>query len=303
MAVPAVSIGIPAYARPRELQRAIKSVLNQGVANVEIVVGDDSGDLEPYVDAINDDRIVYVRNPARLGMAENWNTVLDRCAGSLIGLLMDDDELLEGFLPAVLARFGAEPDLGLVFTDHVFRDGDRVWPRKCGLHGGRYDDFVLPLLMHRPVAVSAAVMRRDVWAQVRPLPDLLTADMVMHLRIALARHAFYYIPEPLMAYAVHPDQQSASSPRFRRDQVIAWEMFRFVDPEAEALRRNYLAKAKVSAAAADLREGRFSDAQHELAEARELGVRATGVSGLLLEAMAQVPAVGQLALRAWRRRP
>lgn len=302
MAAPAVSIGIPAYARPHELQRAIKSVLDQGIADVEVIVGDDSGDLEPFVDAIGDDRVRYVRNPTRLGMAGNWNAVLDRCAAPLVGLLMDDDELLPGFLPAVLERFKAEPDLGVVFTDHVFRDANDTWRRECGLAAGRYDDFVLPLMKHRPVAVSAAVMRRDVWAQVRPLPDMLTADMVMHLRIALARHAFYYIAEPLMAYAVHPEQQSASSPRFRRDQVLAWDMFGFVEPEAEELRRHYLAKAKVSVAAADLREGRFSDAQRSLAEARKLGVRATGVSGLALEAMAQLPTVGQLALRVWRRR-
>jgi glycosyltransferase involved in cell wall biosynthesis len=302
MDAPVISIAIPAYARPMELHRAISSVLDQGVAAVEVVVGDDSGDLEPVVKSINDDRVVYLRNETRLGMAGNWGSVLDHCSGSLIGLLMDDDELLPGFLPAVIDRFAAEPDLGVVFTNHVFADEDNRWPRSCALAEGRYDDFVLPLLRHRPVAVSATVMRSDVWQQVRPLPDLLTADMVMHLRIALAGYPFFYIDRPLMAYAVHPGQQSAYSPQFRQDQVRAWEMFRFDDRKAERLRRRYLARARVSVAAADLRQGRIAEARQGLAQARALGLVATGPAGVLLSLLARRPALALRALDARRQR-
>jgi hypothetical protein len=146
-------------------------------------------------------------------------------------------------------------------------------------------------------------MRRDIWGQVRPVPDLLTADMVLHLRIALAGHAFYYIDEPLMAYAVHADQQSTSSPRFRRDQASAWEMFAFADREAERLRRRYLAQSLVSLAAADLRANRVTEAKESLAKALELGVRAAGAEGVLLDLAARRPEVARLALAAWRFRP
>jgi hypothetical protein len=302
VAASAISIGIPAYARPRELQRAIRSVLDQGIADVEVVVGDDSGDLEAVVRSVDDPRLVYVRNETRLGMAGNWTSVLDRCSSPLIGLLMDDDRLLPGFLGAVLGRFAAAPDLGVVFTDHVFTDDVRTWPRRCRLEDGRYDDFLLPLLQHRPVAVSAAVMRREVWAQVRPLPDLLTADMVMHIRMCLSGFAFSYVGQPLMAYAVHPDQQSATSPRFRQDQVSAWDMFSFEDRRAERLRRHHVARARVSVAAAELREGRFEDARLTLAVARRLGPVAMGPGGVLLDVVARHPAVAQRLLAGWRHR-
>jgi glycosyltransferase involved in cell wall biosynthesis len=300
---PRVSIGIPAYSRPRELRRAILSVLGQGVPEVEVVVGDDSGDLKSVVDDINDPRVVYHRNPDRLGMANNWTAVLDRTRGSLVGLLMDDDELLPGFLRAVLERYDASPDLGLVFTNHVFRDGTHSWARECALPPGRHDDFLAPLLTHRPVAVSAAVMRRDVWEQIRPLPDLLTADMVMHVRIALAGFACWYVDEPLMAYAVHAHQQSATSPRFRHDQVEAWKMFHFDDPVAERLRRHHLARALVSAAASDLRAGRDRDARESLAQARRFGLRTIGARGAILDVFARNPSLARRLLELWRRRP
>jgi hypothetical protein len=161
------------------------------------------------------------------------------------------------------------------------------------------------LLQHRPVAVSAAVMRRDIWEQVRPLPDLLTADMVAHIRIALAGHAFYYIDEPLMAYAVHDDQQSAASPRFRNDQVSAWEMFSFDDAAAERIRRHHLGRARVSMAAADLQDDRLVQARRSLAEARALGLRATGAKGIALGVVARQPWLSRIAVAAWRlfRRP
>jgi glycosyltransferase involved in cell wall biosynthesis len=298
MTVPAVSICIPAYARPAELRRAIQSVLTQGVDAVEVVVGDDSGDLEPVISEFDDDRIRYFCNPVQLGMAGNWTAVLDKSSAPLAGLLMDDDRLLPGFLPAVLERFAVDSDLGVVFTDHLFDDGFRNWPRVCRLAGGHYERFLVPLLRYSPVPVSASVMRRAVWEAIRPLPDLLTADVVMHLRAAVAGFAFYYVAEPLMAYAVHPGQLSNSSECFRHDQVTALDMFRFDDPGAERLRRHCLSTALVSAAAADLLQARVAEAGEELARARRLAPLAFGVRGAGLSLLTSCPRLLPLAVRA-----
>jgi glycosyltransferase involved in cell wall biosynthesis len=298
---PLVSIGIPAYARPLELRRAIMSVLDQGVPNIEVVVGDDSGDLEPVVREIGDERVVYFRNSPRLGMAGNWNAVLDRSRGRYVGLLMDDDQLRPGFLSAVIERFAAAPDVGLVCTDHVFSDGERTWPRDCRLPQGRYDASVYTMLHERPAAVSATVIRSEVWQAIRPLPDLLTADLVMHVRIALAGYPIFYVDRPLMVYAVHPDQQSAASPRFRQDQVSAWEMFSFEDPQAEQLRRRRLARARVSVGAAQLRTGHIEEARLTFREASEFGLVPVGARGLALRLLAGQPELARRVLSLRRR--
>jgi glycosyltransferase involved in cell wall biosynthesis len=299
---PKVSIGIPAYARPAELERAIRSVLDQGVDGVEVVVGDDSGDLEVVVRAIDDPRVVYVRNDPRLGMAENWNAVLDRARGEYVGLLMDDDALLPGFLDAVLEPLSSMPDVGLACTDHVFSDGTRTWGRDCALAPGRHDASVFTMLDQQPVAVSAAVMRREVWEAIRPLPDLLTADLVMHVRVALAGYPIFYVDRPLMVYAVHAGQQSVASPRFRQDQVTAWEMFSFDEPRAEQLRRGRLAGARVSLGAAQLAAGDYPGARATLRAAREFGLRTAGAKSVALSVAAFQPAVGRLVTRLWPRR-
>jgi GT2 family glycosyltransferase len=269
MSAPTFSICIPAYARPATLLTAIDSVLSQDFDDLEVIVGDDSGELEAVVHSRRDARVRYHRNPNRLGMAGNWNAVLDRAEGRFLGLLMDDDRLLPGFLRHTLKQLETDSSVGVVFTNHVFDEGGRLRPRECGLAQGRYENFLPHYLEHMPVAVSAAVMRREVWQHARPLPDLRTADVVLHVRAGLRGWPFYYIDEPLMAYGVHAGQLS-SLEQFREDVVEAWEQFDFEDPTCERLRRGRLAAALASRAGAHLKRGRTESAREDIARARIL---------------------------------
>jgi glycosyltransferase involved in cell wall biosynthesis len=296
---PLVSICIPAYARPAELREAIVSVTSQSVRDVEVLVGDDSGDLRDVVASAGDERVVYIRNEPRLGMAANWNALLDRARGRYVGLLMDDDRLLSGFLERTVARLEADPCLGVAFTNHYFDRAGSLRPRECALPDGRHERFLASYLRHMPVAVSAALMRREVWEQVRPLPDLLTADVVLHVRAALAGWAFSYVDEPLMVYRVQDGQQSGHESRFRDDGVSAWESFA-ADDEAEMLRRARLARALVSRAASRVKARRLDDARLDLARARELGP--LGAKGRTLALLARTPVLIAPSTALWRRR-
>jgi GT2 family glycosyltransferase len=286
---PRVSICIPAYARPTELREAIESVLEQSFSDVEVVVGDDSGELEPVVDQIADSRLRYFRNPQRLGMAGNWTAVLDRARGSLVGLLMDDDRLLPGYLESVVDRFDRDPSLGVVFTDIYFSDGKRLRRRRCDLPPGRYENFLLPLLEHnKPVVPSAALMRAEVWQAVRPLPDLQTADVVMQIRAALADWPFFYVDQPLMSYRLHEGQLS-SLQGFRDEVVGLWELFEFDDPKAERLRRRYLAQVLVARGAMHLRLRRPDAARADITRAAELDPGSVGLRGRAVGFLASHP--------------
>jgi GT2 family glycosyltransferase len=292
---PRVSICIPAYARPTELREALESVVAQDFPDFEVVVGDDSGQLEPVARAVGDPRIRYFRNPERLGMAGNWNSVLDRSRGELIGLLMDDDQLLPGFVRKVVERFDRDPSLGVVFTNHFFDEGGKRSIRECGLPGGRHERFLVPLLRHKPVPVSAALMRREAWEQVRPLPDLQTSDIVMHARIAEAGWPFHYLDEPLMLYRIGHEQLSGRF-GFRDEDVRAWELFEFEDPEAEELRRGYLARVLISRASVHLRRRRFKEAEADVLRAEELDPAALGRRGKAVRFLTRHPSLAPAAL-------
>ena len=218
----------------------------------------------------NSPRVRYFANEINLGMAANWTAALDRSQGELVGLLMDDDRLLPGFTKAIRRIFAADPSVGVVFTDHYFGNGKRLWRRSCALPEGRHSDMLSQLLNHNPVSVSAAVMRREVWDAVRPLPDQLTADFVMFARAASLGWAFYYVNEPLMVYRVHAGQLTGSE-RFRTDGVQLWSAMRFDRPEEEDIRLRRLRSALVSRAAGEVKRGMFGEALADLAEADRVG--------------------------------
>ena len=135
-------------------------------------------------------------------MANNWNSLLDKARGRYLALLMDDDVLAPTFAAKCLEGFSSA-EVGISFANHrFFDDAGRWWVRECALPAGLHRTFLIKLLELRPVAVSAAIMRREVWNQVRPLPDILTADLYMHAQAAAAGWSFFYVDEPLMSYRV-----------------------------------------------------------------------------------------------------
>src|SRR5947199_6465568 len=155
---PDLSVCIPAYARPEGLRRAIESALGQSVPRIEVIVSDDSGDLEAVAGEFGDDRVRYFRNTVNLGMAGNFMAALDRATGRVRGLLNDDDVLLPGFADALLAPLEADPKVGVAFSNVLVGHGDswRSWP--LPLSGGTHADFLETLLRQMPVRCSAALI-------------------------------------------------------------------------------------------------------------------------------------------------
>lgn len=99
---PLVSIIIPTYSRPKNLSRAIDSVLNQTYNPIEIIVVDDNGIgtdfqietehyLKPYIEK---NRILYVKHEINKNGSAARNTGVKVAKGKIIGLMDDDDEFL-----------------------------------------------------------------------------------------------------------------------------------------------------------------------------------------------------------------
>jgi hypothetical protein len=268
---PRVSVCIPAYSRTAELDQAIASVLGQSFPDFEIVVSDNSGRgaLEGVVRRINDPRIRYFRNEVNYGMGENWNLCLDRARGGLLALLMDDDRWLPGFLEETVGAFDKDPTLGVVFTNHYFEENGRLRLRESSLLPGRYSSFLSWAVRFTPVPASAIVMTQDVWRAVRPMPNLITADVILQFRAAIAGYAFYYVNAPLMIYRCHPGQLTNTVTSLN-DTIQLWSMFRFEDPDLEQIRQTQLAETLVRQAARSLRSGAYSQARETGAAARAI---------------------------------
>lgn len=292
--MPKVSILIPTYERPEFLGEAIDAVLASTHGNLEVVVGDD-GELGASVCAARPDpRLRYVKHPQRLGMARNWNVLLDLAQGDLIGLCMDDDRLAPTFVERCVAAFDADPELDVVFSNHDFVGPEGRRTRVNALAEGRHDDFASAFLTHLPVAVSAALMRRSAWAAVRPLPDTAAADMVLFGRLAEQGSPFFYVDEPLMAYRAHGAMLSGTG-GFKTDRIAAWEALNFTDSEAKAQHRELLAEALLSRAKLRVRSGDADGARQDASRARGLGTTTQRWQARLVLALSKTPLLAPAA--------
>jgi len=91
---PLVSVVMPTFNRARLLERAMRSVLNQTYAQLEIIVVDDASrdNTLEVVKAVQDDRVRYIRHEINRGGSAARNTGIGAARGEYIAFLDDDDE-------------------------------------------------------------------------------------------------------------------------------------------------------------------------------------------------------------------
>ena len=121
---PMFSVGIPAY-KSSFLSKAIESVLNQTIQNLELIIVNDASPypVSEVVAAYDDKRIKYYINEKNIGGKDptaNWNKCLSYSNGQYFSLLCDDDYYEPTFLEEMLKLAEKHPNC------KVFRAGVSV---------------------------------------------------------------------------------------------------------------------------------------------------------------------------------
>ncbi|MHA4811980.1 glycosyltransferase family 2 protein [Flavitalea flava] len=129
--IPLISICIPAYKNIGFLRRLLDSIIIQTFRNFEVVVTDDSPNLE-----INDlcetytgqFAISYFRNDRPLGSPDNWNAAVREASGEWIKIMHDDDWFSgEHSLEEFARSIDGNPGSSFIFAAYrdIFLDEDR----------------------------------------------------------------------------------------------------------------------------------------------------------------------------------
>jgi hypothetical protein len=199
-----ISVVMPTRNRPAMLERAARSVLDQGAAGIELVVVDDaSSDETPQVlDRLAcDGRVRVVRNTESMGPGATRNRGIAAASGDLLGFCDDDDAWLPKAANTVLGAFAEHPEVGVVTAWHrvVHEPGGQTavfrGPLRFGADQLRWFDFV---------AVPFGVIRRDLFGPDLGVdPDLPSCeDWDLWLRCAESRPV-QTLPAVLYAYHQH----------------------------------------------------------------------------------------------------
>jgi glycosyltransferase involved in cell wall biosynthesis len=176
---------IPTHDRPQLLVDAVRSVLAQEVAALQVVIVDEASD--PPVASrlgVEDPRIIIVRNDTPRGPAAARNQGAELMPSEYVGFLDDDDRWLPGKLRACIECLREHPPAGMVI--HRMSAGPQtgeVADRGCRIVA----DPVRRMLTRQPPHVDAVLVRRAVHDRVRFDEDFEAAeDLDYMLRTAMA---------------------------------------------------------------------------------------------------------------------
>lgn len=218
---PLITIGLPTYQRLHYLQEAVASALAQTYSPIEVLISDDGPGTEigPWARTLaqKDPRVRYQKNARNLGLAGNWNAVLDAAQGEWLVLIGDDDRLLPDFLEKLAALI--QPDVSLIFSNHYIIDeqGRRleeasrqqtVTYARDQLPAGR---LIQPesWVWRNAVPITSTLMRTAEARRLRFKEDLNTPEIELFLRLARTGAGFAFRPEYLAEYRTH--SQSATT--------------------------------------------------------------------------------------------
>lgn len=124
-----VSVVVPTYKRSLNyISRAVQSLLDQTYDNVEILLIDDnlpdyegSKEIKTYVDGLDTDKVVYIKNEKNLGGSLSRNVGIFAAKGEYLTFLDDDDEYMPEKIENQL-KFMLETDADLSFCNMIMYD-------------------------------------------------------------------------------------------------------------------------------------------------------------------------------------
>lgn len=235
-----VSIIIPAYNRARSVRKAIESALQQTRPALEVIVVDDgSTDATPEILTQFDDRIRVLRQNNR-GTAAARNAGIAAARGDYLLFLDSDDILLPTSVELQLARFEAEPSLGLVYSDAEFFDaaGHLVRVANDGLEGRVARDLLLLDGLVISASGSGIMVPRSVAEDVGGFDERLPAseDWDFCYRIA-SRYPIGRVAQTLLRCMDQKDGLHFDIPKMEHGMLSAFEKaFSSSDPNVQSLR-------------------------------------------------------------------
>lgn len=217
---PLISTLIPTYRRPKLLERAIRSALNQTYPHLQVWVYDNaSGDeTEATVRRLAeaDPRVRYFCHPENVGVYRNFIHAMAHVETPYFSIVSDDDVLLPGLYETAMAGFREHPESIMSVSTTILMDdaGRVVGAPILDWEPGFYKppEGLIAMLDKIHPDWAGIVFRREVMAEVGEA-DIETRphfDLDFELRIA-GRCAMTVSRDPGAIFVLHPNSVSGTS--------------------------------------------------------------------------------------------
>lgn len=221
---PIITTIIPTYRRPKLLQRAIKSVLNQTYPYFQICIYDNaSGDETASVVAEmaqNDPRIKYHCHSENLGQIKNLIYGMEHVVTPFFSILADDDLLLPNFYKDAISNLVKFPHAMFFGGSTLILENNRIIginPKK--LKSGLYEPQKgFKHLLRTHITWTSILFRTEVITEIGVLhPDSgVWPEFDYEFRIS-CRFSFYYSDEPCTIWECHPEYEHRKTTSYQKN--------------------------------------------------------------------------------------
>lgn len=149
-----VSVIIPTYKRPTNLERALNSVLKQTYNNIEIIVVDDNNDGSEYREEteklmdkyIKNPNIIYLKHHKNKNGAAARNTGIKKASGEYITFLDDDDYFLSSRIEKLVKLLEDNKEYKMAYTGVLKLRNEKIISYTSANKKGK---FILELLENK----------------------------------------------------------------------------------------------------------------------------------------------------------
>jgi glycosyltransferase involved in cell wall biosynthesis len=256
--MPAVSVILPVYNRESTVARAIRSVLVQTSAPLELIVVDD-GSTDGTRDVLDSfgSQITVIDQP-HAGPYVARNRGVRHAQGELIAFIDSDDVWLPDRLALQMPLMN-RAEVGLVFGDvvHVRPGRERKRVTSFQVAPPRRGRVAAQFAWCNFVPTSAVLVRRSCLDEAGGFAEdvALSCDYLMWFRIAL-RHELDFVDGVVAEYTLSADSISADLGRSieARIQLFSDELERTSDPATRNILKRLLFNLSWSLALAALRK-------------------------------------------------
>jgi glycosyltransferase involved in cell wall biosynthesis len=262
-----LSVVVPSYNTARFIRESIRSILEQSVADLEVVVVDDGStdDGLAVIAAIEDPRLTCARQRNR-GLAAARNTGIRLSRAETVGFCDADDVWYPRKAERHLAVMDGDARLGLTFSfsEYLAEDGrptGQLLITRCR------EPSAHDLIRRNHVGNgSTPIVRKDVFRRAGLFDESLGSceDFEMWVRSAACTPwRLRLLPEVLTGYRVRPGSMTTSYESFLQGHRLALERFRTYVPgfSDHAADRSYAECLRIASRKA------FADGQVQLSRA------------------------------------
>lgn len=243
-----ISVVIPLYNKEREVERAVRSVLEQSLSPLEIIVVDDGStdSSARRVEAIGSDRVRLIRQPNG-GVSAARNRGMREACGDFVAFLDADDMWLTGYIAEICRLMERYPDADVFSTAFDIVDGGRRIPAAVPAEEGYVDICREALAGRYAVIPSTATLRRETAIRAGGFPEgmHMGEDQWLWVRILQGGGRFCFSPMPLVRYSRDASNRSASIWRAEHGEHSIEELY---DPSQSDDINEYVARIGIGKA-------------------------------------------------------